>query len=687
MRLLTSSSIGRRCVCYYGLILILFPPSEGFLLSKQETRRHQSRRPVATGVAPPPSPSSQDVVVGGSVVLSSDEQVFRLLRQTSKKPASKNSQLNQRRNKQKLPSKTGTFNYVIQQLALSGEGTQAENVLRYMMRESRERAQLQPNLLTLNSVLSAYSKSQQRKSPPIQRTSNPATTSSKLSRAAKQVRAEAAYRLFLEWQNWHRSGWVNESVDLVSYNSLINCFGKAHMPEQAEEILERLKKHCETTGDDAYRPDAYSYSSLLHAYALAGLETKVGALFQHLQREGPNPTIHSYNDVLYAYSRSDHPSAADEFLQWWIEEDRGQVRPDTTSYNIVLHALTKAAQQRPDAAAERAQRVFASIPRPDPISYSTLIAVLAHIKGRPALDAIGRTVDRAWRDGYIRVDADLLSNILYSLSLCDDRNMPVVAERLVRDLMVRGVPANVRLYNALIYCWSASNDRDAPRHAVDLLAEMETSELLEPDVKSYTTALNVLSTSRDGKYLPRTEDIVRKMEVKGPAPNAHSYTALIRNYARSKLPDKATKAAGVLQRMKQRQLMPTIVSYNLVLNACEYTDTRQTVVAEESLRVACEVFDELRSKGKQVEATHVTFGSFLGVLGKLMDLSARQEIVELVFRRCCLEGKVSPYVLKKLKDASSDDMYPDLLRGYRSDRLPPSWTCHVHECRARDHEQ
>jgi len=299
---------------------------------------------------------------------------------------------------------------------------------------------------------------------------------------------------------------------------LISFFGKAGMPDQAESIFDRLRKRSQnTTCDDIgkYRPDAVSYASLLHAYAVAGMASKVGNLFQQMQRDGPQPTIHAYNDVLLAYSKSDHPSAAEEFLQWWNEEDRhGPIRPDVRSYNIVLHSLAKAAAAARGntrssndgirnlgsvhpSAVERAQRLFDNMPRRDRISYSTLVSALAMIPGRASLEAIDSTVGRAWRDGYIRVDADFISNILYSVAQSDDtRNIPTYAERIVRDMIVRGVPASVDVYNALIYCWSRSGDRDAPRRAVEILSELETSERLGPDVKTYANVAVPLQVPR-----------------------------------------------------------------------------------------------------------------------------------------------------------------------------------------------
>jgi hypothetical protein len=69
---------------------------------------------------------------------------------------------------------------------------------------------------------------------------------------------------------------------------------------------------------------------------------KAGNIFKLLRNQGPPPTIHSYNGVLYAYANSDTPERAESFLSWWNLENRKQqdknlVYPNTYSYNIVNH--------------------------------------------------------------------------------------------------------------------------------------------------------------------------------------------------------------------------------------------------------------------------------------------------------------------------------------------------------------
>jgi hypothetical protein len=251
-------------------------------------------------------------------------------------------------------------------------------------------------------------------------------------------------------------------------------------------------------------------------------------------------------------------------------------------------------------------------------------------------------------------------------------------------MLERGVRPDISVFNALLNCWAKSSDRDhaAGPRVMQILAEIEQHRDLQPDIKTYTNVLDALK-GKGPDAVVAAESLVQRMEVRGPTPTVHTYTALIQAYGRSRLPFKAVEAAEVLTRMKASSITPNIITYNAVLNACEHTDPDEDVdVTEEALRVACLTFDEIRSA--PVVANHVTYGTFLGALGNLMPVDSRQEIVALVFRRCCMEGQVSPVVLKKLREAvESEERYQEMLRGHKENELPETWTCNVRESKAR----
>ncbi|EEC50053.1 predicted protein [Phaeodactylum tricornutum CCAP 1055/1] len=320
----------------------------------------------------------------------------------------------------------------------------------------------------------------------------------------------------------------------------------------------------------------------------------------------------------------------------------------TRTCNIVLGQLTDS--PRPDAAgaAERILRYMlqnAHAPgAPDVVSLNSVLACYSKLGSDK--DARGRqqqrdaaehsALDKAYADEHVHVDAAFLSNILYSLATCDEKDMPVFAEELVTTMTTQhGVDDSVlAVYNALIHCWAKSGERDAVPRVLAILRYLEAQTTVQPDIKTYTNVLDCLAKSRDRQSHVEAEALLQRMEELGPPPNVQAYTSLIQNFSRSRLPYKAVKASEILQRMKASAnplARPNVVTYNAVLNAAEHTDTSDKVATEEALKVACLTFDEIRSS--TVRPNHVTYGTFLGVLANLMPIDSRHEIVSLVFRR------------------------------------------------------
>ena len=134
--------------------------------------------------------------------------------------------------------------------------------------------------------------------------------------------------------------------------------------------------------------------------------------------------------------------------------------------------------------------------------------------------------------------------------------------------------------------------------------------------------------------------------------------------------------------MKDNGIRPNVISFNAVLNACEHTGPSPDAM-EEALKIACAVFDQVR-KESTVEPNHVTKGTFLAAVGALIpSATSRQEIVALVFSKCCRDGLVSNFVLRKLESVAETE-YRDLLQGHTVSKLPLDWTCRVRESRARE---
>jgi pentatricopeptide repeat protein len=534
-----------------------------------------------------------------------------------------------------LPSKhpQHAFSYLLNQLSESQPeeaGPRAEILLR------KHDTNHENSVLFLNKVLACYLKS----------------VSTVQSFTSKRQLANKASNLLKEWPE----------KDLVSYNTLISIFSKAAMPQAARQTFDSLPM----------KPDTISYSALIHAYATTGRAREARQLFDTMLIHGPAPNRPCYNDVLNAYAKASDSFAAQAFLtQWERSKVTRRVKPEIRSYNIVLNALPW----------HKAEAFFASMPNRDIVSYTTMIAICCKARSNTdgALARIKQLIQQVVESDRIELTTTFLGNVLYSLGTMDGLEVANYAEQLALELAPTLEVCDIEVYNALLYCWSQQSQVRGER-VLQLLEQIESDPNVQPDIKTYTSALNALK-GRGDFLIPAAQDLMQRLETVGPAPTVATYTVMMQLYAKSNVPRKASSAWEIFQRMSTRN----IVSYNAVLNACEYTDTinnGQTTV-EEALKIACVVFDEIRHCPTS-RPNAVTYGSFLGVLTNLMPTEAsRQETVSLVFKRCAAEGQVSKYVLKKLQEAASADLYKELLQGYGEDRLPFAWTANVRLGKAR----
>jgi pentatricopeptide repeat protein len=649
-----------------------------------------------------PNQSGDEQIESPSFTFTSPEQVIALLDNPDDREVS-----------------TLGFNKVLKQMADASvdsntlAGQQAENILDFMIHlhstGGADGQQLKPDIISFNTVVRAWAK-----------TSHP--------QSAK--RAEAVLQ---KLSKLHETGLLLDlQPDRITFNTIIHAYAKLGATNDADRVLRLLETMHRTTNEEKYQPDVVSYSTMLNAWANSNKQGAANHAEQVLLRmheahkanpgSCPAPNTECFNEVLYAWARSSEENAAkrSEMVMRLMEDmskasGNDMVKPTTRSYNIVLYALAKSHDSDIDAPF-RAQMILEKMKKaarsgelwmkPDHVSYTTVISAWCRLGGRQALDATERLVREACESrSAITVDDDFFANIIYSLARSGEKGAAQKAESIVNRMKTRSfanankqfpVAPTTKVYNALLHCWAKSGERDAPARAEAILESMQDNFskgvlTIKPDVQSFTSVLDALARSRDIHAWKRAESLIASMELTGRddvsvRPNAHAYTSLIHNYARSRdLPQKAVRAQAVLNRMKESfeiegnvAACPNIIAYNAVLNTCEYVplSTTNSDERQEAFRVACAAWNEIRSSS-YLKATHVTYASFLGVIAKLMPRSdIRNNMAELVFKRCCNDGQVAGIVLNKLK-AAAPSHYNKVMNGLGSGSLPREWIFNV----------
>jgi hypothetical protein len=133
-----------------------------------------------------------------------------------------------------------------------------------------------------------------------------------------------------------------------------------------------------------------------------------------------------------------------------------------------------------------------------------------------------------------------------------------------------------------------------------------------------------------------------------------------------------------------KSLKPNIVAINAVINACAYTNNGDVDEQNQAMEIA-------RGQLRLLESSdfgspdQVTYGTFLKVCANQMpDCEKRQQIIELVFKKCVKDGQVGNLVLQQLKAMGPASLYRRLVRRdieeeIKMENVPHEWRCNVVE--------
>lgn len=158
---------------------------------------------------------------------------------------------------------------------------------------------------------------------------------------------------------------------------------------------------------------------------------------------------------------------------------------------------------------------------------------------------------------------------------------------------------------------------------------------------------------------------------------------MINAVAKSKLPGKAKIALQILRRMEHVALRPLTITYNNILNACAFSDPRESD-RKEVVEIAMDI---LREAQDTCGANFITYGTCLRVIGNFEDdTSERWRLTRDTFRSCCADGQLTKLVMNQVKFATSPTQFSLLLNeatDERTGQLRESYTKYARRIKAR----
>jgi len=555
---------------------------------------------------------------------------------------------------------TFSYNQVIHAFCKHGKVKEARKLFEEMERlvTTEGRDELAPNSHTFFALIKAYSQGKTRKD------------------------AEAADILLNKMlRKYFECGTVDIKPSPAMFNLVINAWGKCvslpkfgtidnsyHAATKAEALLRvmldlnksdinasersRINKATKEPSNDEVKTLLYCFASVINSYSKSG---------------APGSAKKAYNLLQEMKKKHEVKAAMTESV------------PFSISYSSVINALSRDSSTDSAILAEQVLMELEEIEEsgnaalgPNAVNYNYVI------------------------NGYAK--SELHSGVLRAESVLERMESRFKAGYL------NAIP-NTISYNIVLNALCKHEARDAGRKSLNLLARMERLHSqghsgAKPDLRSYTACIKCLSRSKDRGspqvaegLLERLENLCRNGDLSF-RPDKKLYTAVINCWTHSMEKDKAVHAQNVLRRMEEAyragnyQSKPDLFTYNTVMLACAFTEVRCEEERRRALKVAFQIYRQVKTLD-YAKPDDAFYSSFLKACNNLMPLDeSRGNIVEAVFKRCCLDGVVSTMVLSELKRTpikllQVDEVVSNYVDVSDLKNHPQAWTRNISKTKSR----
>eukprot|EP00592_Proboscia_alata_P006901 CAMPEP_0194359606 /NCGR_PEP_ID=MMETSP0174-20130528/6873_1 /TAXON_ID=216777 /ORGANISM="Proboscia alata, Strain PI-D3" /LENGTH=1110 /DNA_ID=CAMNT_0039130599 /DNA_START=209 /DNA_END=3538 /DNA_ORIENTATION=+ len=493
-----------------------------------------------------------------------------------------------------------------------------------------------------------------------------------------------AQKLLFRLDQGYDEGWCDCGSDTKSYNAVLSVLHKSEAKdafETAKELVSRMGKRYDSGKEDV-APDVITYTTLLHILS-----------------ETPGQNLSQAEKIL----------ARMENLVNNVSNGKN-VRPNTLFYNAFLNVLMKSQKagsvERADDILRQMEKMYqegAILAKPDIISYNTVIRAFSMVGTVEALKVAEGILDRMLHQVHLGNTEFMPDNITFNTILDGYSRVKSVeaahkGQKLIErmcDLQGKGIIEclpDKRAFNTSISSWARSRNREGLKRAIEITEMMERlgfggNEELKPNIITYTSLINAwIKCESDSDLVAMNAEkilhhILREHEQGNSVviPDIGIFNSVINAIAKSNNPKKASKAQELCMRMNELHiagnvnLKPDGVTYNSVLNACQYTKGTDDD-KKNALYIGLKVFDTAKKESKN---DSLSYGAMLGVLNNLMtgqkDTKTRLQSTVKVFKTCCAEGKVSDQVVQNLRRRMPNNLFSQLTSGKNISDFPPEW--------------
>lgn len=530
--------------------------------------------------------------------------------------------------------------------------------------DSSRRQAVRPNLITLNTALSAW---------------------------ARVGEADTCARLLGEMRDLYKAGQLDEPPDIFSYAAVMNAFAKAIQPEKAESLWVGMYQAYAEHGATELKPNLTLLTTIVDAYsrqiadsvAKANYEIAFNGLakaekifhsMRELQRLGhldSGPDAAAYNVILKCYlycgrakilpdSVDSTAESAHSLLlemknqQAFTESD---VAPTFATYSIVIQCWLNRADGVPRAIHlldEAWQKRSTGDPRmkPDAISVSSIITAFCQANQPIVAQKFLLSICEARRRDPSNMIEPKIANfgiIFAALNRSKDPGVAHTAQNLVdqvealHKLKVLRQGPDHKVYESLISIWANSGLSGAAKKVYAIYTHMRSrasagDESMRPDLKTCHQVLFALS----GKYPEPAlaESMVRQMydeykkNVSTVRPDNRTYNYALTAWSRCNHPE-AVRRVDLLFKEMQRlhkagDISCDVVTFNIVLHCLANTSKREGAEQAEALFVR---MNQLADSGQEsFRPNVVSYGCLVNAWVRVLDVPRAEAVLVTMFR-------------------------------------------------------
>ncbi|KAL9191041.1 hypothetical protein ACHAXT_000747 [Thalassiosira profunda] len=209
-------------------------------------------------------------------------------------------------------------------------------------------------------------------------------------------------------------------------------------------------------------------------------------------------------------------------------------------------------------------------------------------------------------------------------------NLPGLAERFLRFVdeeskTTSDTWTNTRSYNLVINSWAKSGSDESVTRAEALLADMEDSSTLSPDLLTYSGVVSCLAQSKRGADHPKADAVLRRLQANGIQPDAVIYNQVMNIYSKQGTNGASQRCEKVLKQMESlasagnEQVAPDVRTYNLLLSA--YANEKGPAEAEKVIS---------RMHMNNIKPNAVSFTTTMDAYAKIGDAHNSLRILSLM---------------------------------------------------------